>query len=100
MDEYIEEDKTVYDDEFDTEKEFEKALYDDTPVEEEEEGDSYEKCFEEETKKEVEDDLRPMTDEDYELDEVVGARDKKPVMSVLNKTKISKIEMDELFINE
>lgn len=36
-------------------------------------------------------------DVEYEYDEIVGARDKKPVLSALNKTKLSKMEMDELF---
>jgi len=40
------------------------------------------------------------TDEnDFEFDEVVGGRDKKPVMSLLNKGKLSKYEMDDL-LNE
>jgi hypothetical protein len=36
-------------------------------------------------------------EEEYEYDEVVGGRDKKPVLSALNKKKLSKYEMDELF---
>ncbi|MBN1175136.1 hypothetical protein JXA48_00685 [Candidatus Woesearchaeota archaeon] len=40
-------------------------------------------------------------DDDYEFDEVVGGRDKKPVMSLLNKGKLSKYEMDDLLnLNE
>ncbi len=35
--------------------------------------------------------------EEYEYDEVVGGRDKKPVLSALNKKRLSKYEMDELF---
>lgn len=35
-------------------------------------------------------------EDDYEFDSVVGGRDKKPVMSLLNKGKLSKYEMDEL----
>ena len=35
--------------------------------------------------------------DEYEYDEVVGGRDKKPVLSALNKKKLSKYEMDELF---
>ncbi len=36
------------------------------------------------------------SDEEYEFDEVVGGRDKKPIMSILNKGKLSKYEMDDL----
>ena len=35
-------------------------------------------------------------EDDYEFDSVVGGRDKKPVMSMLNKGKLSKYEMDDL----
>lgn len=35
-------------------------------------------------------------DNDFEFDEVVGGRDKKPVMSLLNKGKLSRYEMDDL----
>ena len=35
-------------------------------------------------------------EDDYEYDEVTGGRDKKPVMSILNKGKLSKYEMDDL----
>jgi hypothetical protein len=46
--------------------------------------------------------MREMIDEDveYEYDEVTGARNKRPVMSALNKKKLSKWEMDELFTGE
>jgi hypothetical protein len=40
-----------------------------------------------------------INEDDYEFDSVVGGRDKKPVMSLLNKGKLSKYEMDEL-LNE
>lgn len=33
---------------------------------------------------------------EYVYDEITGGRMKKPVMSVLNKTKLSKYEMDDL----
>lgn len=33
---------------------------------------------------------------EYEFDAVVGGRDKKPIMSLLNKGKLSKYEMDDL----
>lgn len=45
--------------------------------------------FSEETEEEINED-------DYEFDSVVGGRDKKPVMSMLNKGKLSKYEMDDL----
>ncbi|MAG08094.1 hypothetical protein CMO89_01365 [Candidatus Woesearchaeota archaeon] len=35
--------------------------------------------------------------EEFLYDEVTGSRNKKPVMSVLNKAKLGKHEMDELF---
>jgi len=35
--------------------------------------------------------------EDFEFDVVTGGRGKKPVLARLNKTKLSKFEMDELF---
>lgn len=37
--------------------------------------------------------------EDFLLDEISG-RKKKPVMSVLNKRKLSRYEMDDLFVEE
>jgi hypothetical protein len=43
------------------------------------------------------DDVDSDDGEEYIYDEVTGGRMKKPVMSVLNKTKLSKYEMDELF---
>ncbi|MDO8740998.1 MAG: hypothetical protein Q7J54_05505 [Candidatus Woesearchaeota archaeon] len=39
-------------------------------------------------------------DEDFMFDEVTGGRSKKPVMSVLNKKKISKYELDDLFAGD
>lgn len=41
-------------------------------------------------------DTENLDDDDYEFDSVVGGRDKKPVMSLLNKGKLSKYEMDDL----
>ena len=41
--------------------------------------------------------LAKSQEEEYEYDEVVGGRDKKPVLSALNKKNLSKYEMDELF---
>jgi len=40
-------------------------------------------------------------DEEYLLDEITGATSKKkPVMRILNKGKLNKYEMDELFLGE
>lgn len=36
-------------------------------------------------------------EEAYELDEVNGARNKKRKMDLLNKRKVSRFELDELF---
>jgi len=41
-----------------------------------------------------------MDEQEFVYDEVRGARGKKPIMSVLNKTKLSKHEMDDLFLIE
>jgi len=38
--------------------------------------------------------------DDYEFDEIKGEAGKKPKMAVLNKGRISKYEMDELFLGE
>jgi hypothetical protein len=38
--------------------------------------------------------------DDYEYDEVKGEAGKKPKMAVLNKTKLSRYEMDDLFMGE
>ncbi len=35
-------------------------------------------------------------EEEFEFDEITGGRDKKPVMSALNKGRLSKYEMDDL----
>lgn len=60
---------------------------------------AYEKAFDEEDavtsgKEFIEDE--EINEEDYEFDSVVGGRDKKPVMSLLNKGKLSRYEMDDL----
>lgn len=41
-------------------------------------------------------DEESVNEDDYEFDSVVGGRDKKPIMSMLNKGKLSKYEMDDL----
>ena len=54
------------------------------------------KLPQEETPVEFAKDEEDINEDDYEFDSVVGGRDKKPVMSLLNKGKLSKYEMDEL----
>ena len=39
-------------------------------------------------------------DQDFEYDEVRGAHGRKPKMAILNKTKLSKYELDDLFTSE
>ena len=39
-------------------------------------------------------------EKEYEYDEIRGAHGRKPKMAVLNKTKLSKYEMDDLFIGD
>ena len=39
-------------------------------------------------------------EKDFEFDEIRGAHGRKPKMAVLNKTKLSKYEMDDLFTSE
>lgn len=41
-----------------------------------------------------------MSEEEFELDEVKGEYGRKPKMAVLNKSRISKYEMDDLFLSE
>ncbi len=45
------------------------------------------------------DELEGEEEEEYLLDEISG-RKRKPVMSTLNKKKLSRYEMDELFVEE
>lgn len=37
---------------------------------------------------------------DFEYDEIRGEHGKRPKMAVLNKTKLSRYELDELFTSE
>jgi hypothetical protein len=37
---------------------------------------------------------------DFEYDEVRGEHGRKPKMAILNKTKLSKYEMDDLFLGD
>jgi hypothetical protein len=39
-------------------------------------------------------------DKDFEYDEVRGEHGRKPKMAILNKTKLTKYEMDDLFTSE
>jgi|TARA_B100001971_G_C18041980_1_gene458124 hypothetical protein len=41
-----------------------------------------------------------MAKDDFVYDQITGGRGKKKVMSALNKTKLSKYEMDDLFLEE
>jgi hypothetical protein len=41
-----------------------------------------------------------MENNDFEFDEVRGEHGRKPKMAILNKTKLSKYEMDDLFTAE
>lgn len=40
--------------------------------------------------------VEQQSEDEFEFDEITGGRDKKPVMSILNKGKLSKYEMDDL----
>jgi len=39
-------------------------------------------------------------EKDFEYDEVRGEHGRKPKMAVLNKSRLSKYELDELFLTE
>jgi hypothetical protein len=39
-------------------------------------------------------------DDEFELDQIKGEHGKKPKMSLLNQKKVSKWEMDELFLDD
>ena len=41
-----------------------------------------------------------VSEQEFEFDEVRGAHGRKPKMAILNKTKLSKYEMDDLFSAE
>jgi hypothetical protein len=81
-----------FEDEFDavSEKTYEEAF----KKEEEEKKLLEEETVEKETKEMLEND--DFDESEFEFDSVVGGRDKKPIMSVLNKGKLSKYEMDDL----
>lgn len=60
---------------------------------------AFDKALEQENKKSndfLDFEEENIDEDDYEFDSVVGGRDKKPVMSMLNKGKLSKYEMDDL----
>ena len=44
-------------------------------------------------------DKKTKVEEDFDHDSVTGRRNKRPKMSVLNKTKVSKEELDDLFLS-
>jgi hypothetical protein len=39
-------------------------------------------------------------DKNFEFDEIRGEHGRKPKMAVLNKTKLSRYELDDLFLGE
>jgi hypothetical protein len=43
---------------------------------------------------------KDFSEKDFEFDEVRGEHGRKPKMAILNKTKLSKYEMDDLFTAE
>ena len=44
--------------------------------------------------------IEHIDEEDFEFDEIRGEAGKKPKMAVLNKTKLSRYELDNLFLTE
>lgn len=94
---------------------YEEAFFGNEPEPQEDEFDamseqSYELAFEEERAhrqgdfqteelEELHKQQQEFSEDDFEFDSVVGGRDKKPVMSLLNKGRLSKYEMDDL-LNE
>jgi hypothetical protein len=81
-------------DEYDEEHEFgEDPIY-------EVDDDSYDKAFDEEEVPDLKVSEGDSEKVEYEFDEIVGGRDKKPVMSKLNQRVISKYEMDDLLNEE
>jgi protoporphyrinogen oxidase len=93
---YYEEEKEDYDS--DVFKEFGEGFEDDLNDALNEK--IYEKAFDD-ASADVANSQAVEVEDDFEFDEVVGGRDKKPVMSLLNKGKLSKYEMDDLLnLNE
>lgn len=45
-------------------------------------------------------DISEDSTKDFEYDEIRGEHGRKPKMAILNKTKLSKYEMDDLFTSE
>jgi hypothetical protein len=45
-------------------------------------------------------DFKENAENDFEFDEVRGEHGRKPKMAILNKTKLSKYELDDLFTSE
>tara|TARA_Y100000031_G_scaffold140170_1_gene167619 strand:- start:260 stop:541 length:282 start_codon:yes stop_codon:yes gene_type:complete len=87
------EDDIYYDDSLENQ---EDELYEEFPEYEpkEKKVDPIEKSYKEEELK-----IKEKTEsfEECEFDEVVGGRDKKPVLSLLNQRSVSKHELDEIF---
>lgn len=77
----------------------EEAEFGEDPIYETDE-DQYDKAFEEEVTSLKVEEQAADKDVEYEYDEIVGGRDKKPVMSKLNQRVISKYEMDDLLNEE
>lgn len=44
--------------------------------------------------------MEEYSEDDFEYDEIRGEYGKKPKMAVLNKSRLSKYELDELFLTE
>ena len=104
-DDFNEEEGFYVDEEKKELEKFEDSMYTEHSKEEDYDKE-YERCFDdfeegEEIKKEIfKSSIKPADNEEYELDEVLGERGRKPVMSVLNKTKLSGMDMDDLFVKE
>lgn len=82
-----------YEDDYEGELDLEEAGYlDDYESDEDSFDKEYERIFSEDG--ELDEDMKS-----YERDAVTGRRAKRPRLSVLNKSKLSKHEMDDLFLD-
>ncbi len=81
-----------YDEEYEGEFDLEEAGYLDDADDEDAFDKEYERIFSDDA--ELDEDVKA-----YERDAVTGRRAKRSRMSVLNKSKLSKHEMDELFLD-
>ena len=50
--------------------------------------------------KSKEEKVSAVEENEFEYDEIRGAHGRKPKMAILNKTKLSRYEMDALFLEE